>query len=592
MGLKHRILVFSMMAFLLPFMAFFFISLKSVDNVLQGLTNSNIESIRELKTKEVRNFLDGLVFRMEKELEAVRWRNVLFKMKSTISSGEKRFVMSDFDKEEVTDFKERHHVNEIFYIDEKKIVFHSLDMEDIISSPIEKMFTAFADFEKVIDQLLKSQIPLAIVQDRDSDRHHYVTGTYILLPVKNPETHAIEGVMAMKLNLVGLNKLLNGHLPNIGPSSSLHLVYQHGKDFFLVNRDLSFSTEEMLEVVSRIRGEESGQTTIETDSGEILFSFSSFKSLGEKFVIFLRVKEVEVFSKVKGLYTFFVIFALCIMILAVGTISYFSNSISLPYFKKMEKAFKELQEQRQLAIKNAYMAGTTQKASFTIHNIKNLLTVVGLGLDKIGMILASKKKTQEEKNQIIDETVESLVERLETSIKIIESQQGHIKSMNNAVAVDVEKIITNLLNDIKMTNPEIHISSVVEVREIFADQNKLFQVLNNLISNAKEAVLENRENSNMALEVNVYDLDGKVKIDVIDSGVGISKDDLEQIGTFGFSTKEDGHGFGLAFCKTTVEEVMHGIFDVFSEGKGKGARFTIVFNKENTGPLDREEGAE
>jgi signal transduction histidine kinase len=61
---------------------------------------------------------------------------------------------------------------------------------------------------------------------------------------------------------------------------------------------------------------------------------------------------------------------------------------------------------------------------------------------------------------------------------------------------------------------------------------------------------------------------------VSDNGVGIAPENLSRIFAHGFTTKKDGHGFGLHSSALTAEE-MGGALSVQSEGVGKGATFTL-----------------
>jgi len=62
---------------------------------------------------------------------------------------------------------------------------------------------------------------------------------------------------------------------------------------------------------------------------------------------------------------------------------------------------------------------------------------------------------------------------------------------------------------------------------------------------------------------------------VRDTGIGISATHLGQIFTHGFTTKKDGHGFGLHYCAIAAKE-MHGSLSVESQGLGHGATFTLT----------------
>jgi signal transduction histidine kinase len=65
-----------------------------------------------------------------------------------------------------------------------------------------------------------------------------------------------------------------------------------------------------------------------------------------------------------------------------------------------------------------------------------------------------------------------------------------------------------------------------------------------------------------------------IVIDVQDSGVGISADVLGRLFEFGYTTKKDGHGFGLHTSAILAKE-LNGELVAFSDGPGHGARFVL-----------------
>jgi signal transduction histidine kinase len=66
----------------------------------------------------------------------------------------------------------------------------------------------------------------------------------------------------------------------------------------------------------------------------------------------------------------------------------------------------------------------------------------------------------------------------------------------------------------------------------------------------------------------------RVKISVSDNGVGIAPENLVKIFTHGFTTKRDGHGFGLHSCANAAKE-MGGSLTAHSDGLGHGATFVL-----------------
>ncbi|MGB8693344.1 MAG: ATP-binding protein, partial [Steroidobacteraceae bacterium] len=68
--------------------------------------------------------------------------------------------------------------------------------------------------------------------------------------------------------------------------------------------------------------------------------------------------------------------------------------------------------------------------------------------------------------------------------------------------------------------------------------------------------------------------DGMVHIAVSDNGVGISPENLTRIFSHGFTTKQEGHGFGLHSGALAARE-MGGALRASSQGPGLGATFTL-----------------
>ena len=76
------------------------------------------------------------------------------------------------------------------------------------------------------------------------------------------------------------------------------------------------------------------------------------------------------------------------------------------------------------------------------------------------------------------------------------------------------------------------------------------------------------------MEVRVAKGDGRIRISVMDNGVGISPENLTRIFSHGFTTRKGGHGFGLHSGALAARE-MGGSLTAHSDGPGRGATFTL-----------------
>ena len=112
-----------------------------------------------------------------------------------------------------------------------------------------------------------------------------------------------------------------------------------------------------------------------------------------------------------------------------------------------------------------------------------------------------------------------------------------------------------------------------KVPPVNLDKHKVLQILVNLIRNAKYACDDtSREDKRMT--VRVANGEGGIQISVIDNGVGIPPENLTRIFSHGFTTRKEGHGFGLHSGALAAKE-LGGRLTAHSDGPGKGATFTL-----------------
>jgi C4-dicarboxylate-specific signal transduction histidine kinase len=101
----------------------------------------------------------------------------------------------------------------------------------------------------------------------------------------------------------------------------------------------------------------------------------------------------------------------------------------------------------------------------------------------------------------------------------------------------------------------------------------VLQILVNLIRNAKYACDE-AGRPDKRLSMRVTKGDELVRIAVRDNGIGIPPENLTRIFGHGFTTKKDGHGFGLHSGALAAKE-LGGSLTAHSDGVGRGATFTL-----------------
>lgn len=168
--------------------------------------------------------------------------------------------------------------------------------------------------------------------------------------------------------------------------------------------------------------------------------------------------------------------------------------------------------------------------------------------------------------------------------EIVSAQQkfagksGVVESLNLARLIE-EALSINLVS---IENNQVEIERDFDpVIDIKGDRSKIVQILVNLIRNANEAMMP-PQSQPPKITISTLKQAQQITISVQDTGEGISEAHMNQMFRYGFTTKSDGHGFGLHSCALAAKD-MKGKLEVYSAGKGKGARFELTL------PVDAEE---
>jgi C4-dicarboxylate-specific signal transduction histidine kinase len=160
--------------------------------------------------------------------------------------------------------------------------------------------------------------------------------------------------------------------------------------------------------------------------------------------------------------------------------------------------------------------------------------------------------------------------------EIVAMQQSYARVSGLIETVD----ITGLVEDsLRMNSAAIERHKIELVREflpvppVTVDKHKVIQILVNLIRNAKYACHE-AERPDKRITIRLTHQEERVRVSVIDNGVGIPPENLTRIFAHGFTTRKNGHGFGLHSGAIAARD-LGGSLTVKSNGAGKGAVFTL-----------------
>ncbi len=190
-------------------------------------------------------------------------------------------------------------------------------------------------------------------------------------------------------------------------------------------------------------------------------------------------------------------------------------------------------------------------------------------LIEAGRVLGGEQATMLEK-------LEALTRNIDHIKNIVSTQQSYAGMSGVEQIVELNELFDDALS-INIGSLERHQIDVTkdygDLPAISLDKQKVMQILINLIGNSKHAIRDARTD-NGRVQLRIFDEGNWVKMQVSDNGIGITQENLEKIFRHGFTTKTDGHGFGLHSAVLAAKE-MGGSLTVTSDGPQKGATFTL-----------------
>jgi C4-dicarboxylate-specific signal transduction histidine kinase len=178
-------------------------------------------------------------------------------------------------------------------------------------------------------------------------------------------------------------------------------------------------------------------------------------------------------------------------------------------------------------------------------------------------------------NRTLCDEAQAVVTHIEHIGKIVAAQQTYARHGGSVEEIDVAELIEHALVMHFSTSANVLVRRENRgVGKAMVDRHKLLQIMGNLLSNARHA-LRDRKQGPRELTVRLRALPpGSYAIDVEDTGIGISTEAMKRLFEFGFTTKKDGHGFGLHASAILAKE-MGGELSARSEGVNRGACFTV-----------------
>jgi signal transduction histidine kinase len=182
--------------------------------------------------------------------------------------------------------------------------------------------------------------------------------------------------------------------------------------------------------------------------------------------------------------------------------------------------------------------------------------------------------SHEERDEILKE-LETLQRNVDHIKVIVSTQQSHAKGGGVTETLVLREVMEDALKVSFDTHERFQVICDFQgPKRVTVDRHKLLQILLNLMSNARHAVRDSdTKNGRITISTRTIDTERFV-IEISDTGVGISSENLTKIFTHGFTTKKNGHGFGLHSSSCAALE-LGGTLTASSRGTGLGAQFSL-----------------
>jgi signal transduction histidine kinase len=191
------------------------------------------------------------------------------------------------------------------------------------------------------------------------------------------------------------------------------------------------------------------------------------------------------------------------------------------------------------------------------------------------------KTLAQERSRVLEDLAR-LAASVEHIIEIVAMQQSYAGYTANVVeAVRVQDLIDDALRMKSESFLRSHVKVTKDIPDLPLlplDKHRMLLILVNLLKNAGQAMAGNGDRpSEIKLKVELADFAPDMhtlRVLVTDTGEGIAPENLTRIFSHGFTTRAEGHGFGLHSCALAAME-MGGRLTATSDGPGRGATFIL-----------------
>lgn len=305
----------------------------------------------------------------------------------------------------------------------------------------------------------------------------------------------------------------------------------------------------------------------------LVTSYNKGNNLSQPQTIQNLEKEYQTSKKIRS----YSIIILIILMLIISFILFNFTRLAFDYEEKITLSQERIRQS--LNFKNRI-------TGMISHEIRSPLSIISM---------YSKKSSATVNDIQLKETFKS-IEFTTNSLLLLSNQileysrdENHklsLKLKSTNLKEEINQILTSLASLLQTKGNTLVISSHIETNElVFADVAKIHQLFYNLIGNANKFTENGKINVDVNLET-ISDFEKNFKVIISDNGIGINKNDLENIfesyyqGVVSDNVTDLGVGLGLNICKEIIE-LFDGEIHIESEpNKGTKVTFNLILTQE------------
>jgi signal transduction histidine kinase len=304
-------------------------------------------------------------------------------------------------------------------------------------------------------------------------------------------------------------------------------------------------------------------------------------------MIHLKISDKETFTELDNAFYRGLLAKGAIFIIIVALLYYLINTIrrnELAYTKKLELKVNEqvsqLREKDEILNTQSKMASLGEMLENIAHQWRQPLSVITSASTGIKV----RKHLDDISDEEIDESLDGITKSAKYLSSTIDDFRDFFKSNKEKEFFSIKDTYekTLIIIDSKFKNKEIDVISDIDDLQVYGVQNELMQVLMNILNNAKDVLIESK-NEKKLIFVTIKQIDDSVKILIKDNANGIPQDIKDKIFDPYFTTKHKSQGTGIGLYMS--QEIISKHFDgellvenceyMYENEKYVGAQFEI-----------------